>query len=390
MRLSCNRLVQLSDRAFFQTVMLFQSTIRRELARSFGATFVVLLTVVLTIVLIRTLGQASRGSLNPQDVVLFMGYAALGRLPTILTLSLFIAMVATFSRMYCDSEMVVWLSSGQSLSSLLRPAFRFAWPVLVIIFMASVFVWPWTNQQTRIMQDTYGSRSDLDRIAPGQFQESQSGNRVFFIDRQVKSDKPSSTNIFIATNDKGKSTVTTASSGRIEMRGDSRFILLENGQRLETEATKSAQKISLFKEHGSRAGDAVASDFDPKDARLVSTADLVSRATPGTMGELAWRIGLGLSSINLVVLAVALAQVNPRGGRSTSLIFLMLAFVVYNNLISIGRGWIMNNEIGFAALLLLLHGGILLAALAWLAKRDLNWSLRSALRGARRPAKDQI
>ena len=46
--------------------MLFDSSIRKELARSFGATLVVLVTVVMTMMLIRTLGQASRGSVNPQ------------------------------------------------------------------------------------------------------------------------------------------------------------------------------------------------------------------------------------------------------------------------------------------------------------------------------------
>ena len=54
--------------------MLFDSSIRKELARSFGATAVVLITVVMTMMLIRTLGQASRGSVNPQDVMLVMGY----------------------------------------------------------------------------------------------------------------------------------------------------------------------------------------------------------------------------------------------------------------------------------------------------------------------------
>ena len=41
--------------------MLFDSTIRRELARSFGATLVVILTIVLTMFLIRTVGQAANG-----------------------------------------------------------------------------------------------------------------------------------------------------------------------------------------------------------------------------------------------------------------------------------------------------------------------------------------
>ena len=54
--------------------MLFDSSIRKELARSFGATLVVLVTVVMTMMLIRTLGQASKGSVSPSDVMLVMGY----------------------------------------------------------------------------------------------------------------------------------------------------------------------------------------------------------------------------------------------------------------------------------------------------------------------------
>src|SRR3989338_366815 len=80
--------------------MLFDSSIRKELARSFGATLVVLVTVVMTMMLIRTLGQASKGSVSPSDVMLVMGFTVLGQLPTILSLSLFIAVVGTLSRMY--------------------------------------------------------------------------------------------------------------------------------------------------------------------------------------------------------------------------------------------------------------------------------------------------
>ena len=58
--------------------MLFDSSLRKELARSFGATLVVLVTVVITMMLIRTLGQASRGNVNPSDVVLIMGAGSIG------------------------------------------------------------------------------------------------------------------------------------------------------------------------------------------------------------------------------------------------------------------------------------------------------------------------
>ena len=97
--------------------MMFQSALRKELARSFGATLVVLVTIVMTMILIRILGQASQGKVNPTEIGLIMGYNLIGQMPTVLTLSLFIATVGTISRMYMESEMVIWLSSGQSLWS---------------------------------------------------------------------------------------------------------------------------------------------------------------------------------------------------------------------------------------------------------------------------------
>ena len=355
--------------------MLFQSSIRKELARSFGATLVVLITIVMTIVLIRTLGQASRGALSPQDVMLFMAYSALGRLPTILTLSLFISMVSTLSRMYSDSEMVVWFSSGQGLAGFLRPLFHFAWPVLLVITLMAVFVWPWTNQQTKDMQSRYQQRGDLDRIAPGQFQESSSGNRVFFIDRTLAGEKASN-NVFIAATEKGKNAITTAQAGRLERRGESQFLMLSNGQRLENVIGQSALKISDFEEYGVKTGDTAVLGDNVPEAKLMSTRALIKEPSRSNLGELSWRIGLALSAINLVVLALALASVNPRGGRSGNLFFVVLAFIVYNNLVNLGQSWIFVGLIGFVPILLVIHGGILLLGLAWLAKRHNNWTFR--------------
>lgn len=357
--------------------MLFQSSIRKELARSFGATLVVLMTIVITIILIRTLGQASRGSVNPQDVMMVMGYSALGRLPIMLTLSLFVAMVSTLSRMYRDSEMVVWFVSGRGLAFFLVPLFRFAWPVLLVITVMSVFVWPWSNQQTQDMKDRYEQRGDLERVSPGQFQESSSGNRVFFIDRDVTQEKASN-NVFIASTEKGKNSVTTANSGRIQTVGNAQMLLLDNGQRLESEIGKSALKITEFAEYGSRAGDSpLINGAIPEKSK--STRELLRSPTPANQGELAWRLGMALAAINFVVIALALASVNPRAGRSGNLIFVLFTFVVYHNLLNLGQSWITVGSTNFAGFVLALHGGALLVALGWLSKRHLNWTLKGAV-----------
>jgi lipopolysaccharide export system permease protein len=355
--------------------MLFHSSLRKELARSFGASLVVLVTIVMTMTLIRTLSQASRGSVNPQEVMMVMGYSVLGYLPPIMTLCLFIAIVGTLSRMYRDSEMVIWFAAGRGLSAFLTPLFRFAWPVLLVIALLALVVWPWSNQQTQDMKDRYGKRGDLERVAPGQFQESASGNRVFFLDKDTPDNK-SGKNVFISTSEKGKETVTSARSGRIVTRGQDQFLQLNNGQRLESSLTQPGLKISEFEEFGNRVGE---SELGPKDkvpAKALSTWSLLTDPSAPNRGELAWRLGLALAALNFVVIAVAVSSVNPRAGRSGNLVFALFAFVVYYNLLNLGQNWIAGGRTSFAGFMLGLHGGALLAGLLWLAKQHNGWTLR--------------
>ncbi len=362
--------------------MLFDSSLRKELARSFGATLVVLVTIVMTMTLIRTLGQASRGSVNPSEVMMVMGYTVVGYLPPILTLSLFIAIVSTMSRLYRDSEMVIWFTSGQGLSGFLRPLFRFAWPVLIVIVMLALVVWPWSNQQTQDLKDRYGKRGDLERVAPGQFQESASGNRVFFLDKDSP-DNRSGNNIFISTREKGRETITSARSGRIEQVDGAPFLVLNQGQRVETPADATSWRISEFKEHGTRVSGNDLGIEDDSPAKTRSTFDLMQEPTPLHLGELAWRIGLALAALNFVVIAVCVSNVNPRAGRGGNMMFALFSFVIYYNLLNLGQRWISTGQVEFLPFLLGLHGGIFGLGLLWLAKQHNHWSLR--LRARRAP-----
>ena len=61
--------------------MLFDSALRKDLSRTFGAAVTVLLTIVVTILLIRTLGQASRvPGVTPAAVSLLLVHLKKGRL----------------------------------------------------------------------------------------------------------------------------------------------------------------------------------------------------------------------------------------------------------------------------------------------------------------------
>ncbi len=364
--------------------MLFDSALRKELGRSFGATLVVLVTIVMTVLLIRTLGQASAGRVNPSEVMLVMGFTVLGHLPTILTLSLFIAITATLTRMYAASEMVVWFSCGQGLTAFLRPLLRFAGPVLLAVIVLALLVWPWSHQQIRELRDRYQARGDIERVAPGRFIESASGQRVFFIDKET-ADAYSGTNIFIATSDRGVESVVSAQGGRIVTRGEERFLEMEHGSRLEANSTSGNLRLTEFTRYANRIDASIPTRPNTDSPRQASTLALLAEPTPRNQAELSWRIGLALAGFNCVLIALAATRVNPRVGRSAGLVFALFAFATYYNLIGTGQNWIARQRIGLGAFLLLLHGGICLAALAWMAWRQRNWRRAPGARPADAP-----
>lgn len=352
--------------------MLFHSSIRKELARSFGATLVVLATVVMTMTLIRTVGEASRGTFNPTDVMIVMGYTVLSDMPTILSMSLFLAILSVLTRMYKDSEMVIWFGSGRGLASLLNPLLRFAWPILVVIAVLAFVVLPWAFGRIEDLRDRYEKRGDIARIEPGQFQESASGDRVFFIEKNTDN-KQTGNNVFIATNEDGKETVTSARSGHIETLGQDKFLILQNGQRLEKSRGKTDLTVSMFERYGVRVGadDVSARSYVPSSS--LSTRELLLHLTDQNLAELSWRLGLVLAAFNFVVIGIAAAGTNPRVGRTANLGFAFLIFVAYFNFLLLGKSWVESGQVRFGPHLMAVHGGALFFSLLWLAKRNNNW-----------------
>lgn len=403
--------------------MLFHSSVRKELSRTFGASLVVLITVVMTMMLIRVLFLANKGRVNPTDVLLVMGYFVLGHLSTILTLCLFIAIVVALSRMYSDSEMVIWNASGRGLTGFISPLVSFAWPVCLGIAVLALFVWPWSNEQAQNMRIKFEQRSDLDRIAPGTFQESANGSRVFFIDKEEPSptspktdttktstnnahanDKkanPKKTktpdpltqqeekygygrnNIFISEVTNGRESVTTARAGRIENRDGSKYLLLNAGQRSELDRKTGQTKVSEFEEYGNLIRNAKLTPFEGGPFKAKSSWTLLQNRTNGHMGELAWRLGLAFAAVNFIILGAAVASGNPRAGRGGSFAFALLAFVFYYNLINMSQSWIANGQFRFTNVIFILHGSAFALGALWMAKRHNNWSFWAYLKSSR-------
>jgi len=67
-------------------------------------------------------------------------------------------------------------------------------------------------------------------------------------------------------------------------------------------------------------------------------------------------------------------------------VFALFAFLLYYNLLNLGETWVSSGRVEVVAYLVALHGGVLVLACLWLAKRHENISLRSAWRQRMAPA----
>ena len=363
--------------------MLFDSTVRRELARGFGATLVVILTIVITMMLIRTLGQAAGGRVAPEDVVLVLGYFALGHLPTMLALSLFVAVVITLGRMYRDSEMTIWFTCGVGLGRFVRPVLRTAWPVLLVVGLLLLFVWPWGNRSGAELRQRYEQRSDLTRVAPGTFQTSRDGSRVFFVDRASR-EGVEANNVFILARDRTSESVTSARSGRLEAVGTDRVLVLEHGQRNELDAVTGRRSLASFEDYRVIVDERAVRNAQALPPKARATLELIREPTLPHQGEIAWRFGLLFAAANLTLLGMGLAATHTRRASNWNLLLALLAFIVYFNLINLSQAWVAGGRVALGTAMLALHGGGFLLALGLIWWRDhgavlqVSWRRRAA------------
>ena len=342
--------------------MIFLRTLLREFANLGVAVFLSLFMIALTTRLIRLLGQAAGGRIPSDAVVAFLGFSALNVLPVLLSLTLFITVLLALNRAWRDSEMVIWFSAGLSLAAWMRPVLIFAAPLVFVIALLSFVIAPWSVQMAEQYRSKIDTRDDISRVEPGTFGESRGKQRVYFVE-SIAGDKSSVQNVFVNSVQHRRTGVMMSERGLTEYapNGD-RFLVMMSGRRYEGVPGEADFSIMEYDRYASRI-QTKEGDEPAATQKSLSTLGLIENPTRTNLAELLWRMGIPLSALVLALLAVPLSFVNPRAGRSVNLLFALLTYMLYSNLLSISQARVAQGKLAFATGWWLVHA-IMIAVLA--------------------------
>ncbi len=354
---------------------LFKRSVVSEITSHAGVVFSTLLVVWLSVLLVRLLGEAASGSIGADVVLGLAALSTITALPTILAVSLFIAVLTTVTRNYRESEMVVWFASGLSLANWFNPVLRVAIPVAIGVAGLTLVASPWAYRQIGEYHERFEQRSDLSKVTAGQFAESNAGQRVFFAEDPTKAGEELG-NVFARETGPEWLSVLTASSARSEIQpnGD-KFLVLGKGHRYDLKPGTPEIRLVNFDQYGlrleSKSGDqsALARAAAERSSKARPTMDLLAEHTDNTMSQIMWRISLPLAALNLALLAIPLGAVNPRLGRSGDLLIAGLVGLLYMNLINLSRAWIGDGRLSFGVGVWVIHAVVALLTAFLLAKR---------------------
>ncbi|HQS81680.1 MAG TPA: LPS export ABC transporter permease LptF [Thiobacillus sp.] len=342
--------------------MLYRRSLTREMGLTTGAVLTVLVAISLVVLFIRLLGDVARGELANEAVFVFLGFSLLYFLPVLMTIALFAGVLLPLSRMWRDSEMVIWFNAGLSLMQWMRPVLTFAVPFSLVILLLTLVLNPWVQTKRSEYSQELKSRSESALVAPGLFAESGAGQRVFY----VESLNPLTgivRNVFMRSMIDGQLGLVAAREGdHTQLPDGSRYLVFKDGRRYEGTPGQLDYRIVQFERYWMRL-DPVAAERQV-NIRQMSLAELLTDTTPPARAELLWRVGVPISALILAVMAIPLSFVNTRARRSYGLVVALLLYFVYNNLLSLSQAWVaqdkLNPWIGMGASHLLMLSAVVI------------------------------
>jgi len=332
----------------------------REVYTALVVTTAILLLILISNQLIIYLDQVAAGQLSLHTMMQLMALQVPRLLSFLLPLGMYLGILLVYGRLYSDNEMTVFFACGISQARLL--AITFLYTLILALFVAILMLWiepSIVRYRDEIIARSIATAS-VDKLLPGRFQSVAGGKWVFYA-QDLSQDHRHLGHVFAARQSDLASEggnraweVVSAQSANLEdlSKNDGQFLMLRNGLRYQGVPGERNYQLIQYERYGVRAQTPpFLARVKLKERVLPSYVLWQQRHTnPAAAAELEWRIAMPISALLLAMLAVPLSRVRPRQGRYGSLLPAILIYIVYANMIFVGRAWVKNPAmvVGFS------------------------------------------
>ncbi len=349
----------------------------RELLLATLATLAVLLAVVLCSRLATYLGQVANGMLTKDVILQMLGLQSIRFLPVLMPVALLLGTMLTLGRLHQQSEMVALTACGYGPLEVYRPLYAIAVPLAALLAAVSLWVAPHAAALQAELQAHARQQAQLSVFSPGSFRETAGGQHVVY----VESLDPSSgemTRVFIQSREPNGVAITTGDRGHQAFDAEgTRYMVLDRGFRYAGNPGETDYTAISFERAAARL-DAPPPEIALKREALPSAA-LLAAGSARDFAELHSRAGAPVSALLIALITPLLARARPREGRYGRLLAAILVYVIYVNLLGVGKAWMEKGSIGPLLGLWWVHA-MLLAAAGGLWVRHFGWPVRRRVR----------
>ncbi|MES2205019.1 MAG: LPS export ABC transporter permease LptF [Pseudomonadota bacterium] len=332
--------------------MIISRYFAKEVYSTVFSVTLILVLVFLVNQTIRFLSQAATGHLASSAVLNLILLELPYLLGLLLPLGLYLGVLITYSRFYADQEMTVLFAAGMSRWQLLRITLGVSSLIFIVVCGLMFELNPFLAQKKNSIMVSTAAKNLVAALVPGTFKITQGGQRVIYVGG-VSRDHKTAENLFVADapavleeDQPSVWTITSASSGsqRREGKDNHLFIVAKEGYRYQGAPGKKNFEVTHYKQYGVELPDEEESVSQDSDA--ISSQQLISNFEHELRyaTELQWRMALPISTILLAILAQLLSRVAPRQGRFQQIIPAILIYVVYANMMFVGRTWMSHGK----------------------------------------------
>ena len=377
--------------------MIIFRYLNRELFKNFALISSLLGLIILSHLLSRLLqGVAGSGLAIAELAIAFITESS-RFIAVLLPFSLYLAILLTYQRLYIDQELIALAAYGFSKRDLIRVSL----PAISLIMLIVASLTNWFSPQLltigRRKLTTEGTAVLLRTLQAGRFQPLANNQGVLYVE-QLSPDHRKLGRLFLVVPQRHLSFREDHGSMRNKPENQNASGILTAAKAYQWQDPETNALFLVAHDGYALLGLPGQNDYDLLQFKALKfQLSLARRSTytsidthstgmlwrhyhnPRCSAEYHWRLAIPLSTLFLALLAINLSAVRPRQGRYLNILAALLIYIIYLDLLLMGRNWIKTGLIPMHWGLWWAHGFCFMATIVSGLSQSSLWSRYRAM-----------